>query len=297
MQISNYIPNNVTRFVGRKTLQLQKQSPHILFGLGVVGIVGSTVLACRATLKLEKTADEIKNDFESVKMLRADRTLHKVDYDDREYYKDMGYVYGKTIVKVSKLYGPSVILGTASIAMLTGSHVQMTRRNQALTATLASVMTAFDEYRARVREEVGEERELELHRAMRNEKVEEDGRNRIVKVVDPDGLSPYARLFDDASTNYKKDPEFNRVFLQCQQEYANHLLRVRGHVFLNDVYDMLDLDRSSPGAVVGWLKDSEDGDGYVDFGLFEAVNSRFMNGMERVAILDFNVDGIVYDKI
>lgn len=290
------IPNTVSRSVGRKVLQTKKNSPHIFFAAGLVGVVGSTVLACRATLKLDKTLDEIKNDIINVKDLGRDaRAERNRDYE-REYARDLGYVYGKSFYKLTKLYGPSIVVGGLSVAALTGSHVQLTRRNNALTITLAGVMKAYDEYRLRVADEVGEERELELHRAISNEKVEEDGKNKIIKVTNPDGWSPYAKIFDESSIHWQKNAEMNRMYIECQQRYANHLLHSRGHVLLNDVYDTLGFERTSAGAVVGWVREGE-GDGFIDFGLYEATSARFINGIEKSIVLDFNVDGVVYDKI
>jgi hypothetical protein len=292
-----FIPNTISRSVGRKVLQTKKNSPHIFFAVGLAGVVGGTVLACRATLHLDKELDEIKTDIMSVKGLGEDaKEDHNREYE-REYAKDLLYVYGKSSYRLLKLYGPSIVVSGLGVAALTGSHVQLTRRNNALTITLAGVMKAYDEYRLRVAEEIGEDRELELHRAVRNEKVEdEDGKKKVIKVTDPAGWSPYAKIFDETSVYWKKSPELNRMFLECQQRYMNHLLHSRGHVFLNDVYDQLGFERTSAGAVVGWVRDG-DGDGFVDFGLFEATSSPFINGFEKSIILDFNVDGSVWDKI
>jgi len=288
--------NTITRSIGRSALKTKKNSPHIFFGLGLIGVVGSTVLACRATLKLEETLDEAKKDLDVVKALATKATSAKTEYSEQEYYKDLGYVYTKSVVKLAKLYGPAVAIGGVSIAALTGSHVQLTRRNTALTVTLAAVSKAYQEYRERVKEELGSSRELEIFSDIRKETTEIDGKKAIVKVAGLNGFSPYARFFDEYSSNWQKDPEMNRIFLQCQQNYANHMLKARGHVFLNDVYDSLGLERTQAGAVVGWIYDG-DGDGYIDFGMFEVSNNRFINGLERSVLLDFNVDGVVYDKI
>ena len=288
--------NAITRSIGRSALKTKKNSPHIFFGLGLIGVVGSTVLACRATLKLEETLDEAKKDLDVVKALATKATSAKTEYSEQEYYKDLGYVYTKSVVKLAKLYGPAVAIGGVSIAALTGSHVQLTRRNTALTVTLAAVSKAYQEYRERVKEELGSSRELEIFSDIRKETTEIDGKKAIVKVAGLNGFSPYARFFDEYSSNWQKDPEMNRIFLQCQQNYANHMLKARGHVFLNDVYDSLGLERTQAGAVVGWIYDG-DGDGYIDFGMFEVSNNRFINGLERSVLLDFNVDGVVYDKI
>ncbi len=217
-------------------------------------------------------------------------------YTDQDLGRDFGYVCGKSALVIGRLYGPSVLVGAVSVAALTGSHIQLTKRNAALTATLTLVSKAYDDYRIRVQEEIGEKRELDIHRAMKKEEVEIDGKKKVVKVCDPNGLSPYARFFDETADNWQRNAEMNHIFLNCQQNYANHLLRARGHVFLNEIYDNLGVPRSQAGQVVGWVINGE-GDNYIDFGLYECESSRFVNGLEQSILLDFNVDGVVYDKI
>lgn len=98
----------------------------------------------------------------------------------------------------------------------------------------------------------------------------------------------YGRVFDKNNKNWHTTVSYNKVFLQCQLNYANDVLKARGHIFLNEIYDMLAMPRSSAGALVGWIKGS--GDNYVDFGAME------MDPAGRVA-LEFNVDGVIYDRI
>lgn len=282
------IKTAITRAVGRQSLRVQRNSPHILFAGGVVGIVGSTVLACRATLKLEPILDEAKAEIEEVKTA--------VDAGQHEK-RDLAYVYGKNIGRVSKLYAPAAAVGTLSIIALTGAHVQLSRRNTALTVAYTGLHQAYNEYRSRVREALGEENERDLYFNTNTETVEDEkGKKQVVKTIDPNQRSMYARCFDESSPNWQKDQELNRVFVQCQQNWANEKLRARGHVFLNEVYDSLGLDRSQAGQVVGWVINA-DGDNFIDFGMFEANSARFMNGQERSIWLDFNVDGVIYDKI
>lgn len=286
---------SLTRGFGRVVLQTKKHSPHILFAGGIIGIIGSTFLACRATLKLEETIDEIKQDIKEIETMKFQSERNNSLYSEQDYYRDLTYVYTKSAIKIGKLYGPSVIVGTISVAALTGSHVQLTNRNAALTATLTAVTRAYDEYRLRVREELGEEKERELYLGITEKEIEIDGKKETVKVLG--GHTQYAQVFDRNNPNWKNDMEYNRIFIQCQQSYANHLLNARGHVFLNDVYDQLGLDRTRAGAIVGWVKDG-DGDGYIDFGLFENIhNIDFLNEGADGVLLDFNVDGVVFDKI
>ena len=286
----NYIPQSITRNIGNLVLSTKKNSPHIFFIGGIAGVITSTVLACKATLKLEETVDDIRDDISTV-----NEGFEKNIIDQSARNKHLIHIYVKGGLKLGRLYGPSIAIGTASIAALTGSHVQLTRRNSALTATLTLVSRAFDDYRDRVREELGEEKELDVYYGAKEETLEIDGKKTKVKTLDPNALSQYARFFDECSTRWTKDPEVNRMIVQCQQNYYNQQLQARGHVFLNEVYDSLGLERSRAGQVVGWILDGE-GDGYVDFGIFEPQNSRFINNIERSILLDFNVDGVIYDK-
>jgi hypothetical protein len=287
------IPNSVTRFTGGKMLSAKQNSPQLFFVGGLLGSVLSTVLACRATLKLEKTVEDIRNDLLSVKQL-GEEAKETGDYDEREYYQSLMVVYARSSVAIGKLYGPSVIVGALSVGALTGSHIQMKRRNEALTLTLAGVMKAFDEYRIRVRDEIGEERELELHRGITKQSIEIDGKKHVVPVIDPTKTSLYARSFNESNPNWQPDAESNRVYLTGIQNYWNNVLHARGHVFLNEVYDSLGMDHSQPGAVVGWMSGPHAKDDFIDFGFFEAWQ---INNMDPEIWLDFNVDGPIWNKI
>ncbi|MET0786534.1 MAG: DUF6353 family protein [Paenisporosarcina sp.] len=292
-KIIKIIPKSVVSKVSRQILKTKKNSPHIFFAAGVAGTVVSTVLACRATLRLSETLDEIKRDVDSLEPIPQ----MNLDIEPaREQHIDRIHVYGKASFKIVRLYAPAAIVGVASIGALTGSHIQLVRRNTALMAAYAAVQKAYDDYRERVREQLGEDAELELYHASTKQVKVVDGKAIEANVADPNKYSPYAKFFDEYSKHWEKDPELNRIYVQCQQNYLNHRLNAYGHVFLNEAYDALGLERTKAGAVVGWLKNGE-GDGYIDFGIFEAFNSRFVNGLERSILLDFNVDGVIYDKI
>jgi hypothetical protein len=202
------------------------------------------------------------------------------------------------------LYAPAIACGALSIGALAGSHRVLTKRNLALTAAYSAVEKGFNDYRTRVVEEFGEDKDRELRYGTDTEKITTEGKDgktktKEVKIVGPNSASVYARFFDEYCKNWKRQPEYNLLFLQCQQNYANDLLQSRGHIFLNEVYDMIGIDRSKAGAVVGWVI-SKDGDNFVDFGIFDGDNPKardFVNGREGSILLDFNVDGVIYDKI
>lgn len=278
------IATSVTRLLGRQKLRLHRNSPHIMFGLGLAGSVASTVLACRATLKTEKMFDYMKDDLD----------LARTSEDRR----DVAYAYFRNITTFTKAYAPSLVVGGVSVALLTGSHVQLTRRNTSLTVAYAGLHRAYSEYRERVRAEVGEEKELDLYRGITLEEDKENGRKSLPKrkVIDPNKLSMYAVIFDESNPNWRPNGEFNRMFIQCQQNYFNQRLSVYGHVFLNEVYEALGMQKTRPGQVVGWLYNG-DGDNFIDFGIFEAHNADFVNHHEPSIILDFNVDGPILNHL
>ena len=292
----------VTSKFGRQVLQVRKHSPVLLFGAGIVGVVATAVLASRATLKLDETLDETNYDLDRIR----DSVIHE-NYSETDRQRDMAIVYAKAAGKVARLYGPSMLIGMASVAALTGSHVILTRRNTAIMAAYAVLDRGWREYRARVVNELGVDKDLEFRHGTTLCLADEvDVENGITpgtivgKMVG--GASVYARFFDEFSPNWEKAPGYNSMFLSCQQNFANDLLRSRGHVFLNDVYDMLGIPRSKEGAVAGWIYDlkNKEIDNRIDFGIFD-VNQhegmRFVLGHNDAVLLDFNVDGLIWDKI
>jgi hypothetical protein len=292
-----FVPEVIGKHISRNALLAQKASPEILFGVGVIGVIGSTVLACRATLKVDTVLDEAKEKLEKAK------TLEHEDYSEKDRSRDISLVYFQSGVKIARLYTPAIIVGGLSIYALTSSHRILTRRNVALTAAYGALEKGFNQYRARVVEKYGEEEDRNFRYGTREVEVVDPKTKKKKKVtrVSLDEPSIYARFFDSYSPSWNKEPEYNLIFLKCQQNYANDLLHSRGHVFLNEVYDMCGIPRSKAGAVVGWVLSTDDStDNFVNFGVFDGrkeVVRDFVNGLEGSILLDFNVDGVIYDKL
>lgn len=289
------IVKTFTKVAGRTGLKLQKHSPEILMAAGITGIIVSTVMACRATTKLDGVMEEHEDAVDDIK---SDAGLLENDYR-----KELAKTYATTGLKIAKLYGPAVTLQIASIGCVLGAHGILKKRNVALMAAYKAVEQSFNDYRQRVIEEFGEEKDYDLKHGIQHEKVkvDEDGKKvtKTLNKADPNNISQYARFFDAASKEWQGIPEYDLMFLKSQQNYMNDLLHARGHVFLNEVYDALGLERSRAGAVVGWIL-TKDGDNFVDFGIFDGDRPRtraFVNGTEENILLDFNVDGVIYDLI
>ena len=306
----NSIMTTLTRSLSRSGLKLRKHSPEILLVAGIVGAVTSAVMACKATLKANDIVEESRTQIDTIHEVSENPEMAE-KYSEEDKKKDLAIVYTQTAVKFIKLYGPSVLLGVASLGCMVGSNRILNKRNVALAAAYATVDKGFKEYRGRVIERFGKELDKELRyniKAQEFEKitVDDNGNETVttetVEVADPNHYSPYAIIFDDGNTGWDKDPELTKFFLIQQQNYANDLLKSRGHLFLNEVYDMLGAKRTKAGAQVGWVYDEKNasGDNFVDFGIFDINNPKardFVNGYERVIILDFNVDGVILDLI
>lgn len=302
-----FVPDAIARKVASQQLLASEHAPRILFVGGVVGMVGSTVLACRATLKLESTLDDIEREKQlahSVKgQVESPHYEGNAKYTDQEYDRDLRVIGLRGVGSVIKLYAPSVALGAVSIAALTKSHNILKDRNLAMTAAYVALDTAFTRYRERVVDRYGEDVDRDLR--FESEEVdildEETGKITATSVVTGTPGAPYARYYDhESSRNWSEDPDINLLFLRTVQNHMNDRLRSRGHVFLNEVYDELGLAHTQPGAVVGWRWNRGSGDDYIDFGCWDGnaqlVND-FFNGREGAILLDFNVDGVIYDKL
>lgn len=300
------VSRGVTKLLGSRALIVKAHSPEILMGVGIAGTIGSAVLACRATLKCHEVIEEYKYDIDAIHAC-----VGLEEYSDHDHKKDLTMVYTKTGVKFLTLYGPSIALGTASIACIIGGHGLLRKRNVALMAAYKVIDEGFKSYRQRVIEEYGEEQDYMFRHGLRAEIVKDieieetkDGglKTKHVKKtkyrVDPNASSIYARFFDETCSQWSTTPEYNLMFVKAQQNYYNDMLKARGHVFLNEVYDALGIPRTAAGSVVGWMIGK--GDDYIDFGIYDGetqVKRDFVNGYERSILLDFNVDGVIYDMI
>lgn len=299
------LPNGISTRIGNQSLVLQKASPKVMFVSGLVLMGATVVTSSRATLKLGDVLDDIRDDRDAIK---SSVENHPGKYSDREIQRLNAYVTVRGGLRIAKLYLPAVSLGVAAVACLTSSHNQLTRRNAGLSAALAATERAMESYRNRVREAYGDERELELYRGVKTETVpvlDDEGRETKSKkkIKTHAGGSPYARVWGkDTSLEWDPRSEYNLAKLRSVQTWGTMQLQSRGHLFLNEIFDELGLERTPAGAVVGWLSERNGGqDGFVDFGILsqgdEVEFLDFVTGREESIMLDFNVDGEIWRKI
>ena len=306
--------NKVTRSLHKVGFKLKKHSPEILVVTGVIGIVTSTVMACKATTKVNDIVTESKKTIDKIHDC-VGKGLHTSDgeeYTQEVANKDLAIVYTQTAWKFVKLYGPSVLIGAASIGCMVGSNRILRKRNVALAAALTTVEKSFKDYRGRVIDRFGKDLDRELRfgikaKEIKEKVIDENGNEttvtKTVEVVDPNTAhSLYSIVFCEGNTGWTKNAELNKAFLIQQQNWANDKLRLRGYLTLNEVYEMVGAPTTAYGQIAGWVytEDSSVGDNFVDFGIFDVTNEKacdFVNGRERSIILDFNCIGNILEYI
>lgn len=305
MKNKTEIMKSVNGVTSKAVMKLKKHNPEILVVAGIAGTVVSAVLACKATTKVAEILDETKGTLDTIHEGMETGAINGQEYTNEDGKKDTVVVYAQTGMKLAKLYGPAIILGTLSITSILASNNILRKRNVALGAAYAAIDKSFKEYRGRVIERFGEQVDTELKYGIKAKKFEEievdpeTGKEKKVKktvmVADPNLHSDYAVYFDSKSRNYETNPDYNRMFLKAQQAFANDKLQTRGHLFLNEVQDDLDLPRTPAGQIVGWTKDGPDG--YVNFRIVEVERETEDGRHEPALLLDFNVEGNIWEKM
>lgn len=302
----NEIAKSACAVVSKAGFKLKKHSPEILVVAGVIGTVASAVIACKATTKISEIIDDSKATIDTIHTYAADKN-NAEKYSEEDAKKDLLVVYAQTGLKLARLYAPAFIIGTLSIGGILASNNILRKRNVALAAAYTAVDKGFKEYRSRVVERFGEQVDREIKYGIKAKKLEETeidpetGKEKkskkLVNVIGDEASSDYTCVFDKANRNWEDSTDYNMMFLRSQESYANDLLKARGHVFLNEIYDGLDIPRTKAGQIVGWVYDLKNpvGDNYVDFRIFETQRETSDGGYEPVIMLDFNVDGNVID--
>ena len=146
----------VTRLAGRAGLVLSKHAPTILTAAGTVGFIGTTVLASKATLKVEETLAE-----ETALLVKVHEAHEDGKLTDKDATRDKVILYTRMTTKLAKLYAPALILGAASIASLITGHGIMLKRNASLAAAYAAVDQAFKTYKKKVESKFGKDAVLD----------------------------------------------------------------------------------------------------------------------------------------
>lgn len=206
---------------------LKKHSPEILTGVGIAGMITTTVLAVKATPKAMMLIEEKKLDLDTDKLRPTE-----------------------VVKTVWPCYIPTVATGAMSIACLIGASTVNFRRNAALTTAYAISETALKDYQEKVIETLGEKKESAVRDAIAKSKIEKDpvsGPNEIVITEKGESL-----CYEPLSGRYfRSDIEKIR---QAWNE-LNYMLLNDNYISLNDFYCEIGLGETKIGEQLGWSVD------------------------------------------
>ena len=306
----------VTRAFHSVGFKIKKHSPEILIVTGIVGVVTSTVMACKATTKLNDVVSKGKEAINDVHDKAADveaGIISAEEYTPEVQRKELALVYGRTGFELVKLYAPAVTVGVLSLTAIVGSNSILRKRNVSLAAAYAATDKLFKEYRGRVVDRFGKEVDRELRYNIKKREIEEiivneDGsetpQKKTIAVVEGPVHDEFTRFFDEYNPNWVRDANKNKYFILQVERFANEKLQRQGYLFLNDVLEALGFDKISAGQVVGWTYDKGNpvSEGHVSFGIFddlhiESQKAAFVNGYEKSILLDFNHEGNILEYV
>ena len=305
--------------VGRALLTGKSYSPELYLAGGIVMGIGSAIMLAKAHKRSEEILDPTiemitdAKDYVTVENSKAVTETGHETISRAEAQSIMKPMYGALVLDAVKLYGPGVLMGVGSIALIMASHGVLRNRNRALISTVALIERGFSTYRKRVVGEFGKETDERLYFGADSRDVvtieeTEDGKTRKRKSKRnyiPENPAPmlYGRTFDNRIPRWRSDRKRNETWLWMMQSMMNDKLELYGVVFLNDVYEQLGFRKTAVGAVTGWLKPDRDepsdavvnqGDGKITFGLDNAIN---LNQGDNRWMLDFNVQGNILDGV
>ena len=217
----------------------RKHSPEILTGIGIAGMLSTTVLAVRATPKALMLIEEKKRQLK-FEAIREDRHV------EPEITKF-------EIVKTAwKPYIPAAVTGIASVACLVGASSVNARRNAALAAAYALSESTLSDYKEKVVETIGEKKAQEVKDAIAKDKIENDPVTRKEIIATDKGET---LCYDALSGRYfKSDIEYIRRAVNN----LNERLLFDTHISLNEYYDEIGLEEIFPmGENLGWTVDPD----------------------------------------
>jgi hypothetical protein len=295
-----FVPKRVRRASARTGLKLKKNSPTILVVGGVVGGVATVVMAVKASKKADVVIKDHKEERSQIGPVPSKADVPADVRKDAQLR--VMELYFNTGLQLSKVYGPTLLVGTLSFGSILYGHKILHGRHVASVAAYTGLMEQFGAYRGRVRQTLGEKAELDIYNGAHGEYVEDPerpGEYKLTPVLNDDvqfdaELRPW---FDSDNPNNNSDPEITKMWLTGVQEHMNQLLRLNGHLMLNDVRKELCLPKTAQGQLLGWVDGNPDGDGFIDFGFMTDDHPSavaFRNGESRDVRLNFNVDGEVY---
>lgn len=309
----NLIAGPAKKIINFATLKARKYAPEILVGVGIAGVIGGTILACKQTLKTKDILEEHNDLRDTIEYVSTNEEIkERENYTDEDRKKDIARLYIRTGLNLAKNYASSAAIMTTSIAcILTGFGI-LKSRNASLVAAYNAATQAMKAYRDRVKNAIGEDKEgmifsgakeLKIDKIEIDEngevKTEKQKKDKVFTSDDPSQYSRWARFFDEVNNDtqwhhLRGNAQLIKDYLITRNNTWEYELHARGVVFMNDIYKDFDWPIVQDGWKYGWV---DDGNTHIDFGIYSGTKSsiQFANGYTNAVLLDFNPT-YIYDK-
>lgn len=234
----------LTNFVKGVQNSLAKHSPEILTGIGIAGMITTTILAVKVTPKAISLMDkEIRRQNQEL--------LDEAEKNGEEVCPQISKLKPVEVVKVTwKCYIPVVTIAAASISCLIGASSVHSKRNAVLATAYKLSETAFSEYKDKVVETIGEKKEELIRDKIHKDRMEKDpvSKNEIFITDKGDTL-----CYDYYTGRYFKS-DIEKIKRAINE--LNRKMLLENYVSLNEFYEEIGLARTSTGDRLGWNTDT-----------------------------------------
>lgn len=226
----------ITKFIKTSKRFLGKHSPEILTGIGVTGMITSTVLAVTATPKALQLIEE----------------RNAIEFEKDEDFIRLGVV--ETVKTAWKPYIPAALLCIASATCIIGASAVNKKRNAALATAYAISERTLVKYRDKVIETIGEKKEKEVREKIAQDDVNNNKVSKSQVIITSKGNT----LFRDGVSGRYFRSDLDKITKVVNE--LNRRMNYENYISLDDFYNELGLDSTSNSGYLGWNLD----DGHIE---------------------------------
>lgn len=259
-----------TNLICKSKKFLKKNSSTILTYMGVAGVVGTAVMAVKATPKaMELIEDAKKEKGEELTTLQ-------------------------TIVVAAPAYIPSTLIGVGTIACIIGSNVLNKRQQAALTSAYIMLNRSYNDYKSKLIELYGKDTDDRIQKELMEEKIDAEppyivGQTAFYATKGLETLcnTEKALFYDTISERYFESTPLD---VYAAEYHLSRNFIITGCATPNDFYDFLGIPQTPEGDVIGWSM--EDGYYWLDF---DHVKTTMDDGLVCYAISPLFIPETEYD--
>lgn len=307
---------------GNGALMVKAHAPEIMIGAGIAGFGATIYETVKATNKTNDIVEEKERTIRTIVEMRDECSVD--EYSMASYERDLREANRRSKWGVVRAWAPVATLGGASVISILGGYKVLNGRYVATAAAYKVLENGFDRYRGNVVEKFGRETDWEMLHGIKAEELEkareeqrenkeieaDNKRKKLHKKRKKTAYSDiYSRIFDEYSDRWQRYWNGQQVlnYLQVKENELNDMLAIRGHVFLNEVYDKLGMERTAEGAVVGWIKSAHNRDDVQNRNIVQIVSNIPPEEIRRIESISRNEDiqvricpnpdGLIYNLI